>query len=108
MGTTALNSNHQALAQRADSLIQAVNQLIADFESDVNVPAEAAIHAKDAFVALCRADLALRDAITESTRGHYEELAREAVTGDRLPGGRTVLKVSCAWDFRAGSVGVNA
>ena len=104
----ALRSNHQALAQRAKALASAANQLIADVESDLAAPAEAAFHAKDAFAALNAAHNALLDAIAESARGHYEELAREAVTGDRLPDGRTVLKVSCAWDFRTGSVGVHA
>jgi hypothetical protein len=66
------------LAKRADRLVHVVNQLIADIECDVHAPAEAAFHAKDAYAALCRADLILREAIAESTRGHYEAMARDA------------------------------
>lgn len=78
MGTTALNSNHQALALRAKALTSTVNQLIADIETDITAPAEAAFHAKDAFAALNASHNALLDAIAESTRGHYEAMAHDA------------------------------
>jgi Holliday junction resolvasome RuvABC endonuclease subunit len=78
MGTTALNSNHQALAQRAKALASTANQLIADIESDVAAPTEAAFHAKDAFMALNRAHNALLDAIAENRVRHYESMARDA------------------------------
>lgn len=73
-----MTRNITSLAKRADRLVHIVNQLIADIESDVNAPSEAAFHAKDAYEALRRADLALRDAIAESTRGHYEAIAQDA------------------------------
>lgn len=78
MGITALNSNHQALAQRTQALATTVNQLIADIESDVTAPGEAAFHAKDAFIALNAAHNALLDAIAENRVRHYETLARDA------------------------------
>jgi hypothetical protein len=78
MGTTELNANNRTLAKRADRLVHVVNQLIADIESDISSPGEAAFHAKHAYDALCRVDNALRDAIAASATRHYEAMARDA------------------------------
>ena len=78
MGDLLVNSNHQVLAERAKALTVTVNQLIADIESDLASPAEAAFHAKDTYAALKCAHLAFLDAIAQGTRGHYEGTAVEA------------------------------
>lgn len=75
MGNLLVNSNRQALADRAHDLTVTVNQLIADIESDLKAPEEAAFHAKAAFKALNGAHNALLEAITANTRGHYEGMA---------------------------------
>jgi hypothetical protein len=92
----ALRSNHQALAQRAQVLTSTVNQLIADIESDVSAPEGAAFNAKVAYDALKGVYFALLGEPSDA-RSHYEDMAREAVTGDRLPDGRVVLATPCAW-----------
>jgi hypothetical protein len=71
---------HQALAERAHILAQTANQLIADIESDMTAPAEAAFHAKDAYVALNRAHNAMLDAIAE--HGREQRDAQQAAAWD--------------------------
>jgi hypothetical protein len=67
-----------ALAERFGTLVNVVNQLIADVESDIATPSEAAFHAKNAFAALRNAHNALLDDIANRARPHYEAMAREA------------------------------
>ena len=71
-------SNRQLLADRAGALVRTVNELIADIESDVSAPAEAAFHAADAFGGLCRAHHALLESIAEARVCHYTGLALDA------------------------------
>ncbi|WP_036114511.1 MULTISPECIES: hypothetical protein [Luteibacter] len=78
MGTNERNAKYQALAERAQALVTMTNQLIADIESDIAAPADAAFHAKDAFAGLCRVHHALLDAISEVRVYHYEAMARNA------------------------------
>lgn len=78
MGNLLVNSNHQALADRADALVKVANDLIADIESDIASPAEAAFHAKDAHRALQSAYLALCDSAREHAVTHYRGLAQQA------------------------------
>lgn len=72
------DDSRRTLAKRADRLVHVVNQLLADIESDISAPAEAAFHAKHAYDALCRVDNALRDAIALTNTQHYEAMARDA------------------------------
>ncbi len=83
MGTTALNSNHQALAQRAQVLTSTVNQLIADIESDIAAPEGAAFNAKVAYEALKRVCVSLVDTSPDA-RTHYEAVAVEAANDGRI------------------------
>jgi len=69
---------NQSLTERTSRLVHIVNQLIADIESDLSAPGEAAFHAKAAYASLREADLALRDAIAERARSHYESIVRDA------------------------------
>lgn len=71
----------EVLAARANTLVHTVNQLIADIESDVSMPSDAAFHAKDAYTGLCRAHNALLDAARESAVSHYTDLAAQAEGG---------------------------
>lgn len=74
----AAASNGQVLADRAGALVATVNDLIADIESDLSAPSNAAFHAKDAYAALNRAHSALLEAIAEARICHYTGLARDA------------------------------
>lgn len=78
MGTNQRKPNCQKLAERTSDLVNTVNQLIADIESDMAAPGEAAFHAKDAFVALKAANLALLDAAREQAIRHYQDMANAA------------------------------
>lgn len=78
MDTNERNAKYQALADRAQALVTMTNQLIADIESDIAAPADAAFHAKDAFAGLCRVHDALLDASAEARVSHYEAMARDA------------------------------
>jgi hypothetical protein len=78
MDTNQRTPNCQKLADRAGDLARTVNQLIADIESDIAAPGEAAFHAKDAFAALQAAHLALVDAAREQTARHYQGMAQQA------------------------------
>ncbi|NID15420.1 hypothetical protein [Luteibacter yeojuensis] len=78
MGTNQRKPNCQTLADRAGELVNIVNNLIADIESDLSAPGEAALHTKDAYRTLCRAHNALIDAAREQTVTHYQGLAQQA------------------------------
>lgn len=67
-----------ALAARTSALVHTVNQLIADIDSDVSAPGDAAFHAKHAYDALCLSHLALLDAAREQAVTHYQGMARDA------------------------------
>ncbi|APG04929.1 hypothetical protein BJI69_14200 [Luteibacter rhizovicinus DSM 16549] len=78
MDNLLVNSNHQALADRTGALVKVVNDLIADIESDISAPSDAAFHAKDAFKALASAHNALIDSARERAAAHYLGMARDA------------------------------
>ncbi|NID06620.1 hypothetical protein HBF26_17125 [Luteibacter jiangsuensis] len=78
MGTSLNKPNCQTLAERAWELARVANQLIADIESDLNAPGDAAFRAKDAFDALNAAHLALLDAQREQAVRHYSRMAVES------------------------------
>jgi hypothetical protein len=80
---SALRSNHMVLAQRAQVLTSAVNQLIADIESDVSAPDGAAFNAKAAYEALRRVVVSLADASPDA-RSHYEAVAVDAANDGRI------------------------
>jgi hypothetical protein len=72
----------EVLAARTNHVVSIVNQLIADIESDVAMPTDAAFHAKDAFNGLCRAHNALLDAARDPAVTHYQGMARDAVQAE--------------------------
>ncbi|SEO64037.1 hypothetical protein SAMN02800692_1548 [Luteibacter sp. UNC138MFCol5.1] len=70
--------SQQRLADRLGELTRTVNQVIADIESDLASPGEAAFHAKDAYRALCSAHNALLDSARNAAANHYGQMARDA------------------------------
>ncbi|URL59593.1 hypothetical protein IM816_05715 [Luteibacter flocculans] len=78
MGTNQHKPSHQVLAERAGALVKVVNNLIADIESDLRAPADAAFNARVAHRALQDAVLTLADSARDQVVDHYQQMAREA------------------------------
>lgn len=75
MFTAARHSKRQPLVNRVQALVTTANELIADIESDIAAPGEAAFHAKDAYAALNRAHNALLTAATDVEPTPYIPMA---------------------------------